>query len=530
MIDLVHSHDGRSLSRQDVAFGSFREMLDARRSDPAIFLSYYSKGRKIRDVSFSSFHGLTFAHARMLRASGHVHAGRPVMVVLGDTLEAFVSYASILVSGAIVIPVDPSESPDYVDKVGRLAGATAVVTTREWSEKLSGRGWVCLEPSNLREESSAHESLDSTLGDPATVFFTSGTTGDAKGVLQSIGSAFANAEGTRRAGHLTKDDVLASCLPLYHVNAFNFSFILPLYLGCRITYMDGFTPAFWRVVGDENVTVASLSPPVLRLLLQDKREARGPRSLRYVISASSALHHSDIRGLRERFGVRVCQAYGLSETVNFTLFTPPDLSESDFATVTSATPLPPAGVPVWGQTVALMDDQGHSIESDDVPGEVVVRGWNVLTKYLNNPRATTEAFAGDWFHTGDVAFTRTLAGRRYFVLCGRVKETVKRSGIQIYLTEIDQAAREIGLENACAVGFDNDFTGEEIGLFLVRSSSETRSQEEILGELGKILSFAKTPKVVVEGDSIPRTAVGKIRRNELKRAFAGHSKTRFRHG
>ncbi|MEK7357897.1 MAG: class I adenylate-forming enzyme family protein, partial [Bdellovibrionota bacterium] len=497
--------------------------------DSRPFLSYYSPGKKTAELTFAEFAEATRVWTARLDASGLVREDQPAVVILGNSIETFFAYSALLSLGAIVTPIDPSETVDYVARVASFAGASCAIVFADWNEKLSTTTLprFCVSDESTAASTMSHPIFASNLDSKTSIFFTSGTTGDSKAVLQTIGSTLANAEGTKRAGHISPSDVLSSCLPLFHVNAFNFSFLLPLYVGCRIVYMSGFAPTFWRTLLDERVSVASLSPPVLRLLLKDSRPLAAPSSLRYFTSASSALHRADLEGIRDRFGVRVCQAYGLSETINFTLFTPPDLSDDEFRQVVTAGTLPPAGTPVWGQDVALLDERGHEVDADETPGEVAVRGWNVLTEYLGNRSATEAAFAGGWFHTGDVAYKKIVSGRAFYFLCGRIKETVKRSGTQIYLSEIDQAAREIGLENACAVGFRNVHTDEEVGLFVVRGQNEKRSREDLLAELSKRLPFAKVPKVIVEGDEIPRTAVGKVRRGDLKTAFDSYVETRF---
>lgn len=530
MTDLVHTFQGRPLAVGDVPFARYSDLLEARRSNSSIHLSFYSKGRKQVDVSFAEFHRATLYRATMLADSGHVRRGSPAVVLLGNSLDAFVTYSALLLLGAVVTPIDPAETVAYVERVAKIAGATVAIGTREWAARLDSTSLPCLHDFSIETES-AHREFDGkhsvSISDAATLFFTSGTTGDAKGVLQTFGAAMANAEGTRRAGLIDSSDVLSTCLPLYHVNAFNFAFLLPLVLGSRVVYADGFTPVLWKILRDEASTVASLSPPVIRLMLKDSRSFERSASLRYAISASSALHHADVSGMKEKYGVRVCQAYGLSETINFTLFTPPDLPDDAFREIASSGTLPPAGLPVWGQDVAIVDESGKTIESDSTSGEVVVRGWNVLREYLNNPNATRTAFRDDWFHTGDLAYVKTRGDRRFFYLCGRIKETAKRLGVQIYLSEIDQTARDVGLESACAVAFGNEHTDEEIGLYFVRPDGDGRSQEEILSLFKPHLPFAKRPKIVVEGTEIPRTSVGKIKRGELRKEFAKHAGTRF---
>jgi acyl-CoA synthetase (AMP-forming)/AMP-acid ligase II len=528
---LIYTFLGRELQSQDVRHSSLRALLDSHSKNNEKFLVYYDKNKKTKVSTFQDFHQRTQVLASELFHHHEIRQGDPVLVMVGNSLESFFIYASLLYLGAVVVPVDPAESTHHLETIAAFSKAKKLIALFNSKEKFKD---IRLQKVFLNvnqtlgdnQKISAIPETPSSLELPAALFFTSGTTGDAKGVMLSVGNILANLEGTRLATGLSCENILFSCLPLYHVNAFNFAFLLPLYLGCKIIYQNGFFPNFWNVVREENVEVASLSPPVLRLLLKDQRPQPSINSLKYIISASSALGREELTEFLRRFKIRINQAYGLSETVNFTLFTPPTLSEEKYRELVFSDAAPPAGIPVWGNSVLLLDEAGQEIIESDRRGELVVRGWNVMQEYLNNPQANKIAFHGDFFHTGDIAYFKEFSDQKFYFLCGRIKEVIKRQGKLIYLSEIDQALRAIGLNEACAVGFKNEFTEEEVGLFLVRGADE-RSHQEILVELSKLLQPMKLPKIIVEGDMLPRTSVGKVRRKELIRLFTAYANTKF---
>ncbi|MES2528010.1 MAG: class I adenylate-forming enzyme family protein [Bdellovibrionota bacterium] len=472
------------------------------------YLSYYERGKKTKTLSFREYFSLVAGLNSLIRDK--VKTGDKVIVALGNRIEAFIAYGSLLSLGCTIVPVDPKEGSSYFEEIIRCTGSVFTLDHGVF------------QVSDLIPETFA-DFLDH---DPASLFFTSGTTGNSKGVTQNFSSLLANLEATKRIAGLTTGDTFFSCLPVFHVNAFNFSFLLPLYLETKIVFSSEYPLTFWKILNDEKVSVASLTPPVIRLINADSRNHAAPESLRFFISASSPIYKEDLQKMKDRFGVRILQAYGLSETVNFTLFNPSDLSDETYEKIHYEAVVPSAGIPTWGNDVQVMDENGKLITEENREGEIVIRGWSVQTGYFANPEATREAFHNEYFHSGDIAFYRMHEGRKFFYITGRKKEVVKRKGKLIYLSEIDGVIKSMGLMEACAVGFSNSYSDEEVGLFLVKDST-TMNSEEILMKLRNTLHPAKCPKVIVVGESIPKTSVGKIKRNGLKDLFLPYQETKF---
>ena len=508
MSDQVHQYLGQALPEKDLMY-TFADLLRSRSRDESLYLQYFHRGKSL-SLSFKEYaekvSGLIKARPEIF----NLPAGSAVMVKNGNTPEAYVAYGALMAQGLTVVPVDPDEALPYVETVKTHAEIKFIIDHETFSLQDIGPD------SNHQWRGGVAKSF----------FFTSGTTGNPKAVCQNFSALRSNLEGTKLAGEMSVNETLFSCLPLFHVNAFNFSFLLPLYIGCPIIYSNGFPLNFWKLIRDEGATIASLSPPIIRLLNQDLREFSGAGNLRYVISASSALYREDLKTFLSKFNVRINQAYGLSETVNFTLFTPPGLSQEEYDEVMFSEVVPSAGMEVSGNEVFILDENDHVISEPGVTGEVAVTGWNVLEEYFKNPSANQEAFRHGYFHTGDSGYFSIKSGKKFFYLAGRLKECVKRNGKLIYLSEIDGAIKSLGMTEACAVGFPHDTSEEEIGLYLVRSS-ELPSNDEILKQLRSILSFAKCPKVIVEGDKIPKTAVGKVQRKKLQSEFAAFKGRKF---
>ena len=481
------------------------------------YLSYYERGKHTQTLSFREYFSLVGSLNEKIRSM--VKPGDKIVVALGNSIEAFIAYGSLLSLGGTIVPVDPKEGSSFFQEIIRCTGAVLILSQ---GLKIDGIKSFTFNINELVPGVFA----DFQDQDPASLFFTSGTTGDSKGVTLKFSSLLANLEATKRISGLNSGDTLFSCLPVFHVNAFNFSFLLPLYLGTKSVFSSEYPLTIWKILNEEKVNVASLTPPVIRLINADSRTHTAPESLRFFITASSPIYKEDLRTMKDRFGVRIIQAYGLSETVNFTLFNPPDLSDEEFQGIHLEAPVPSAGIATWGNDVQLMSEDGKIIDSENAEGEIVIRGWSIQSGYFANESATQEAFQNGYFHSGDIAFYRSYRNEKFYYITGRKKEVVKRKGKLVYLSEIDGVVKSIGLQDACVVGFPNVHTEEEVGLFIVKGSTPM-SHDEILFKLRTMLHPAKCPKVIVEGEQIPKTSVGKVKRNGLKQFFLPFRESKF---
>ncbi len=160
-------------------------------------------------------------------------------------------------------------------------------------------------------------------------------------------------------------------------------------------------------------------------------------------------------------------------------------------------------------------------------GEIVIRGHNVMKYYFDNDEVNRKTFEFGWFRSGDEGFFKyDEKGNKYFFITGRIKELIIRGAVNISPLEIDEVISKIDcVESGIAVGFENDWYGEEVGA-LVKLKKENASENEkenykkiILEHCKENLPFFKSPKVVVFSDSIPVTATGKYQRNKVKDLF-----------
>ncbi|HEX5324976.1 MAG TPA: hypothetical protein VFW40_14425, partial [Capsulimonadaceae bacterium] len=179
--------------------------------------------------------------------------------------------------------------------------------------------------------------------------------------------------------------------------------------------------------------------------------------------------------------------------------------------------------------MAIHDEQGNPLPPEE-RGEIVIRGHNVMRCYFKRPDANKDTFARGWFRSGDEGFYRVgKDGRPYFFITGRLKELIIRGGVNYSPFDIDEVLHSIdGVRAAMAVGFENDFYGEEIGAYVQLDEDSALTEEEIVAKCHERLPFAKSPKVVVFGEDFPVTSTGKYQRIKLRPLFAPWRSAEFR--
>jgi long-chain acyl-CoA synthetase len=178
--------------------------------------------------------------------------------------------------------------------------------------------------------------------------------------------------------------------------------------------------------------------------------------------------------------------------------------------------------------MAIHDPQGNEL-SEDERGEIVIRGHNVMKYYFQNVEANESTFAHGWFRSGDEGFFKyDDQARKFFFITGRIKELIIRGGVNISPFEIDEILMNMpGVQTGIAVGFENDWYGEEVGAYVQAKEGAELTEPQVVEYCRKHLPFTKSPKVVVFGNNIPVTSTGKYQRNRCKDLFAQWKTVQF---
>jgi len=212
--------------------------------------------------------------------------------------------------------------------------------------------------------------------------------------------------------------------------------------------------------------------------------------------------------LEAAFGAPVLEAYGMTEAAH----------------QMASNPLPPAarkaGSVGRGTRVgiSIRDEKGDPLPTGQ-PGEICIKGPNVITGYENNPEANATSFFGDWFRTGDQG---VLDEHGYLSLTGRLKEMINRGGEKISPREIDEALlSHPAVDQAVAFGVPHKGWGEEVAAVVVLKADVTATEAELVAHCKEKLADFKRPKQIFIATAIPRTATGKIQRRLVAETFAG---------
>jgi long-chain acyl-CoA synthetase len=333
---------------------------------------------------------------------------------------------------------------------------------------------------------------------------------------------------------ITLEQRMMCVLPIHHVNGLVVTLLTPQVYGGSVVLNARFqTEHFWRRIAQEDVQVVSVVPTLLAFLLERPElfEAEGGRGgalagLRHVICGAGPLTVELAQRFEDRFDVPIVHGYGLSETTCYSSFLPVDLSPDEHRAWMGEHGFPSIGMAVPPNEMAIHDPEGREV-ADGERGEIVIRGHNVMQGYFGRPEANAEAFAHGWFRSGDEGFRKD----GYYFITGRIKELIIRGGVNLSPLEIDEVLNRVtGVAAGLAVGFANDWYGEEVGAYVKRAPGADVREEEILRACAHALPFHKRPKVVVFGETIPVTSTGKYQRRKLLDLFASWRAVQFREG
>ncbi|MFI9568922.1 class I adenylate-forming enzyme family protein [Streptomyces rishiriensis] len=438
---------------------------------------------------------------------------RPAVLALAPTndVPSVLAVLGVLRAGFGLLMLGPSDPPERRARQIEAAGALAVLrvpgTDAPDEDSTALPHWE-----DLQEWALPLPPLDPAAD--ALYFATSGSTAASKLVAQSHVNAVANAEAVRRHHVLMPGDRVLGCLPIHHVNGLHFTVLGTMMAGAHTILAESFSPmAYQKTLRHYRPRIASVVPGVLEALVETWRGGEVPPDFDYFVSAAAPLTTRTARAVADRLGARVLQAYGLSETTNFSTTMPADLSDDTYRRLMLDADIPSVGVAVYGNEVAVLDENCRPVPAGEV-GEVCMRGFNVMSGYAGNAGATAEAFRDGWFHSQDLGHVVREEGREYVVLTGRLKNIAKVSGETVSLEEMDRVLRALPeVRDAACVTVADRFTGESIIAAVVLTGRADAAGPWTA--LRARFSPAVLPSRLVPVEEIPRTATGKVLRPRL---------------
>ncbi|MDG4829595.1 class I adenylate-forming enzyme family protein [Solwaraspora sp. WMMD1047] len=447
--------------------------------------------------------GLDLA-ARLAHAHG-VRPGGLVAIVPTSGLASVLTMWGGILAGAGVLMLDPAWSPRQRTEIAARYGAVLI----EGEVSPDGPAVVSGPPAAV------------SAGQTALVFNTSGSTGIPKAVALSHSAVLANAHSFRSHHGLDSGTRILTPLPLHHSNAVNTCLISPLVSGGHSVLVPPSSLLdLPRWIARVEPTIISAVPSVLDALLTIWRGGALPASVRYALSAAAPLSRATAEGLFDRLDLRVVQAYGLSETVNFSTTMPVGLEPGRYRALMLDLPVPSVGLAIPDVTLTVCDPDGSPVAPGQV-GEVRISGPALMSGYLDSPEATAAVLRDGVFRTGDLGYLRDEPGvGALLYLTGRLKNVAKVRGEQVSCEEVEHILRTMPeVADAGCVIVPDARDGERLVAGVVFRGDG--GAEAVAAQLRAGWPERMMPRRIVTVDAVPRTSTGKLRRDELRAVIDG---------
>lgn len=464
-------------------------------------------GSARRELSYAALDLLARRVASKLHAAG-VQVGDRVGLLAENSPECMAVWFGIVYAGAAVVPLHVLSSVPELQVRLRHSGCRVLLhdASRLALATSAARGsCVVLSLAEVAAEGDALARPEDTQPQAAAmVLYTSGTTGTPKGaVITHASLALHTSVLSQRVLGLDQDSVVLCVLPLSHSYGCRMAMLAPLFAQARVIVLPRFDAArSLAVLCDDAVTWAPVVPTMLAAWAEVPSAADGgkPSALRWVLSAGAPLGEEIARRAEARLGVEVRQGYGMTEATFSAINAPPD--ERRFGCV---------GRPVWGVELRIVDGDGRDVAPDQT-GEVLVRGHNLMSHYLDDPEASAAVRVDGFLHTGDVGRV-DAEGRLYIV--DRIKDMIIRGGYNVYPSEVEAAlAEHPNVAQVAVVGQPDPYYGEEIVAVVVLR--EACSVEALARFATERLGRMRRPRSYGFCKTFPLGPSGKVHKRTLR--------------
>lgn len=518
------------------------------------------------ELDYGSLHRDALAAGHALQAAG-VSPGDRVALMLPTSLAFFRTFFGILYAGGVPVPIYPpfrrAQVEDHIRRqAGILNNAQAVLLVTETEIRRVGHLLMGLVPSLTHVVDADSLIQDRVLDAPepctpdtvALIQYTSGSTGDPKGVVLSHANLLSNIRAMGQALEADSKDVFVSWLPLYHDMGLIGAWLGSLYFGARVVIMSPLTfladPSRWlRAIAFEGGTLSAAPNFAFELCLKNvgdsDLEGVDLSGLRAVVNGAEPVSPVTIRAFTERFsryGFRpeaMEPVYGLAECSVGLAFPPlgrpPVIDRVDRSRLAASGIALPAraddpsaiefvacGRPLANHQIRIVDDLGLEVPERH-QGRLQFKGPSATRGYFWDEEKTRKLFDGEWLESGDLAY---IAGGDIYVT-GRIKDMIIRAGRNVYPHEIeDVVGRLPGVRKGCVVAFasPDPRTGSERLVLLAETRIEDPASRTALASaireasLG-ILDLPPDEIVLAPPHAIPKTSSGKIRRSSARALF-----------
>ena len=451
--------------------------------------------------------------AGMLQAKG-VEPGDIVGIQLPNVPQMPIIYYGALWAGCAIVPMNPLYKAREISYVLEDSDAKALFVweamSAEGKEGAAEAGAECIvvEPMGFVAELAKYEPVplvDRDGDDTAVVLYTSGTTGKPKGAQLSQSNMIMNAEVGCEIMDLKEDDVIFGGLPLFHAFGQTACMNGAIYLGATVTLLPRFEPTKTLEIFERDGVTVMMGVPTMyvALLNAPDKDDFDTSKLRICVSGGAAIPVEVIKGFEDAYGAMILEGYGLSETSPIASFNHFDRERKPGS----------VGQPIRGVEFKLVDTEWNEVGRGE-PGEIAIKGHNVMKGYLNKPEATAEAMQDGWFRTGDIA---KVDDDGYYFIVDRSKDMIIRGGYNVYPREIEEVLYEHpAVASVAVLGVPHDVHGEEVAAVIVLKEGAEATAEELQEYAKERVAAYKYPRIIRIVDELPLGPTGKILKREIK--------------
>lgn len=492
------------------------------------WLTYESAQEALETWTYAEFLDTVHQAANLLQSFG-IGVGDVVNVHLTNhpAFPQIILAASYL--GAVVLPTNPISSAEELRYFLEHSEAKLVLTQQRYAEsaetvvdrrrcpilliregRSSQSAYPCYE-SELERQSHKVSGGEGSTDKVVQLLYTSGTTSLPKGVMLTNANFIYGSEVFRAATGLRSDDRHLISLPLYHSAAQCHALWPSLVGGCSVSILSRFSASrFFRQAAEHQATMAALFGAPLRMLLnQPPRETDRLHRLRNVTYAQN-LTPAQYDEWHRRFRVPLQQLWGMTECCALPIMSP----------LMADRHLTAMGRPVPGYEVKLVDESGKDVPPH-TPGELIVRGipgHSLMKGYLKDDAATKRTLRqmtdGVWLFSGDTA---QYDDDGFFYFLDRNSDLIKRAGLNISTAEVECVIGAIhGVAEVCVLGLPDPVRDELVAAAVIASPGAQLTPEQIRSHCAGSLAGYKVPERIEFVDSLPRTSVGKLRKNIVR--------------
>ncbi len=457
-----------------------------------------------------------------------VQAGQKVALMMNNCSDFLIAWFAINQAGAVMVPVNVFYAPDELAYLLVNSDSVGFITEPRYLPVFQAVQARCPEvrvricardtepvPGFQRLSEIAQTQPDSChiVRVPpeaaAQIVFTSGTTSRPKGAVISHQSTLLQGIAVAQVLGMTPDERSAVVLPLFHVNGQYMSVIPTLTVGGTIVLIETYSASrFWKQVRSHDCTLMSIVPMQLRTLLAQPPD---PEDRQHRVRLSFyALLTTDEEWTRfeERFGVRLVEGYGLSETLGICTCNPAVFGRVKRHCI---------GLPVLGREIRVIDENGADRPAGEV-GRIIVKGEPLFSGYYKNPEATAACMKDGWFDTGD---NGSFDDDGYLHFFDRSKDVIKRAGENIAASEVERVLNEHpAIAESAVIGVPDPLRDEAVKAFVVLRPDASLTPEEVQAWCAQHLARFKVPSFCEFIPALPKTSIGKIMKYQLKQGGA----------